>query len=268
MAGTAQWMAAARAVESRRPDRLFDDPWAALLAGRSGFAALEQQGGAGNPFLALRTWWLDAWCAEAVADGLVQVVLLAAGLDTRAYRLAWSPETVVYELDRPSVLAYKQTLLGTARAEPRCTRHAVGADLAGEWAAPLLDTGFDPTTPTCWLVEGLLFYLDPVAAHRVLTRAAELSAPGSRLAGDLVGTSLLASSTMQPMLQGLEQARTPFRFGTDEPAQFLTSTGWEPEVVAHPRDVSPGSRPWPYANPPADAPRAYLVSATRPEPTA
>lgn len=89
LAGTARWTAAARAVESRRPDRLFDDPWAERLAGPDGFAALERHDRSDNPYVALRTWWLDNWCTRTAVGGCRQIVLLAAGLDTRAFRLVW-----------------------------------------------------------------------------------------------------------------------------------------------------------------------------------
>lgn len=266
LAGTARWTAAARAVESRRPDRLFDDPWAERLAGPDGFATLERHDRSDNPYVALRTWWLDNWCTRTAVGGCRQIVLLAAGLDTRAFRLVWPAGTVVFEVDRPELLSNKDRVLADAGAVPGCDRHPVGGDLLGDWSAALRSAGFDPTARTGWIAEGLLVYLAEPAARRLLRQTAELSRP-ARLAGDVVGMSLLTSPWMRSYLQGLAEAGVSWQYGTDEPELLLTETGWQPEQVVQPAEAAPASRPWPYPAPPRTAdgfPRSYLFSATRP----
>ena len=155
---TARLTAAARARESARPDRLFDDPWAAALAGPEGVAFLKRFEEAGripgvpplgeNPYIAIRTRVLDDFMTAAVAAlDARQVVIVAAGLDTRAFRLAWPDGTRVYELDHPDVLAAKQSTMDAAGAVPRCDRRTVAVDLAQPWAAPLQAAGFYRSGP-------------------------------------------------------------------------------------------------------------------------
>jgi methyltransferase (TIGR00027 family) len=152
LAATAEWIAAVRASETRRPDRLLDDPWAAALAGPEGeqwFAAR-----AGSPALTdmiIRARFFDNFLQRVTGTGGVrQVVLLAAGLDTRGYRLSWPDWVQVFELDQPGVLDRKQHILDGAGAEPRCARRAVGADLTGRWTTALLDAGFDARALSGW----------------------------------------------------------------------------------------------------------------------
>jgi len=188
VAETARWTAAARAQESEREDRLFDDPLARDLAGAAGFEMLARfdQRGDGNPYLPIRTRWYDDVLAAAVDEGRRQVVMLAAGLDTRAYRLALPPQTVLLEVDQPRLLADKQMVLDAAGTRPRCDRRAVSADLGGDWTAPLEQAGYQGDDPAVFTAEGVLFYLTESAARTVLTTAAGAAAPGSRLAVDLV----------------------------------------------------------------------------------
>lgn len=180
---TALGVARIRAWESRKPDRLFDDPYAAAFTA-------DAPAGDRRPItpgssrarlilhVVLRTRFYDDYLLAARHR---QVVLLAAGLDTRAYRLPWPPGVRVYELDLPEVLAFKDRVLAGRDATPRCERTALPVDLREDWPAALTDAGFDPAEPTAWLVEGLLVYLSDEEAARLLTRVGELSAPGSRL---------------------------------------------------------------------------------------
>jgi methyltransferase (TIGR00027 family) len=110
------------------------------------------------------------------------VVLVAAGLDTRAYRLDWPTDLRLFELDLPEVLAFKQRVLADRDARPTCERTALGVDLRTDWPAALRTAGFRPELPTAWLVEGLLVYLDAEQADTLIGRVAALSAPGSQLA--------------------------------------------------------------------------------------
>jgi methyltransferase (TIGR00027 family) len=271
---TARLTAAARARESRRPDRLFDDPLAEALAGPEGFALMERletaarppgaSTSAQNPYIAIRTRYFDDFLTAAAAQ-LRQVVLVAAGLDTRAFRLAWPPQTSFYELDRPELLAAKQAVLDGARATARCTRVTVGVDLTAPWQDALLAAGFDRAAPSLWMVEGLLPYLDEPAGARVIATTAALAAPGSRLGADSVGRGFLESPHTRSYLQALERENAPWRFGTDEPEAFLAAAGWNASAV-RPGDDGISFGRWPFPMFPRGtpgAPQTFLITATR-----
>jgi len=226
VAGTGAWIAAARARESARPDRLFDDPWADLLAGDEGRARLAASEGAGgeNRFLPVRTRFFDDVLVEATGWA-TQVVLLGAGLDTRAYRLDLPPSLHVYELDLPGPLAAKEASLRSVGARPVCERHPVAVDLRTGWSGALRDAGFDPSAPTAWLAEGLLFYLDAASVEAMLTAAA-LSGSRALLALDTFGTGLLRLAGMQAWIEQRSRAGQPLPFCTDDPADLVRRNGW------------------------------------------
>ncbi|MFC8043575.1 SAM-dependent methyltransferase [Nocardia sp. NPDC057353] len=187
VAMTAIGVAVIRAAESERPDRLYDDPFAAafVAAARPGFDADRWQS-----FLTLADSFqegrsvavrlADDRMREATGAGIRQLVLLGAGLDTRAFRLDLSPDTTVFEIDLPETFAFKEPVL--SGATPRCRRAVIPADLCGDWAKPLLEQGFRTDLPTAWIDEGTLGYLSEADAHRVVRILTELSAPGSRFA--------------------------------------------------------------------------------------
>ncbi|MFE7565281.1 SAM-dependent methyltransferase [Kitasatospora sp. NPDC057500] len=181
---TALSVALVRAYESARPDPLFDDPYAAAFAAAADvpLPAAGPAGGLAEALVAqgvLRTRFYDDRLLAAGAD---QVVLLAAGLDTRAHRLDWPAGTRVFELDLGPVLAFKERVLDRLGAEPRSRRTVLPADLLEpHWPARLAGAGFDPARPSAWLAEGLLVYLTPEEAAGLLTAVAALAAPGSRL---------------------------------------------------------------------------------------
>lgn len=186
VADTARWTAAERARESARPDRLFDDPLAEALAGEQGRALSERMRRDGmfdTPGFAVRTRFFDDVLTHSVSTrgAASQAVLVAAGMDTCAFRLELPRDLAWYELDRPELLALKDQVLAEVGAAPRCARRPVGVDLTAEWAGPLRVAQFDSTRPTMWLVEGLIFYLDPAAVHLLLDEITRLSAPGSEL---------------------------------------------------------------------------------------
>ncbi len=188
VAVTALLVAAMRAEESQRSDRLFDDPFAHALAGDAGYAALRTYRdavGPSIPIIEVRTRWFDEALARAAAGGIAQVVILAAGLDARAYRLAWPAGTRVFEVDQPSILAHKAAVLGTGA--PTSARVAIAANLETDWPAALRGAGFDPAERTVWLIEGLLQYLDASSVETLFARLDELSAPRSILLYDVVG---------------------------------------------------------------------------------
>jgi methyltransferase (TIGR00027 family) len=186
---TAIGVARARARESARPDRLFNDPYAAAFVAADGRAERAAPTGAPSPalrtmarHLVLRTRFFDDYLVAAAEAGCHQVVTLAAGLDTRAFRLDWPAGTRFFELDMPAVLAFKERVLAEQGAEPAGPRAVIAADLREDWAAALAKAGFDTAVPTVWLLEGLLVYLEAEDAAAILSTVTELSAPGSRLA--------------------------------------------------------------------------------------
>jgi methyltransferase (TIGR00027 family) len=132
--------------------------------------------------MAVRTKFFDEFFLGATQAGIKQVVILASGLDSRAYRLAWPAGTVVYEVDQPQVIEFKTRTLAELGAAPTTERRVVAIDLREDWPAALRAAGFDPAQPTAWSAEGLLGYLPPEAQDRLLDTITELSAPGSRLA--------------------------------------------------------------------------------------
>ncbi|XVS60968.1 SAM-dependent methyltransferase [Actinosynnema sp. CA-299493] len=187
---TALMVAAARAIETHRPDSLARDDYAEHFVRASPASAnwpvhpRDVPDGDANPlwgrlarYFGLRTRMLDDVVLDA---GNRQAVLLGAGLDTRAFRLDWPAGSVVFEFDQAPVLAFKQQVLDSLGAHPRVTRHPITADLRDDWAGLL--PGFRPDEPTTWLAEGLLLYLPGDAERRLIDTVDRLSAPGSTLA--------------------------------------------------------------------------------------
>jgi methyltransferase (TIGR00027 family) len=238
---TAIGVAYARAVESSRPDRLFDDPYAqALLAGAAGLFGTEARlarepgsvaatvGAAFGFHAAIRTRFFDDFLLGACAHGIRQVVLLAAGLDARAYRLVWPDLVRLYEVDLPDMLAFKARILTERGALPGCARIAVPVDLRTDWSGPLLAAGFDPTRPTAWLAEGLLIYLTAEQAAALLTTVGDLSTPGSRLALEHGALSAELGSQVAQVRQ-MDQYTSLWRGGLGrETLPWLAGHGWLP----------------------------------------
>jgi methyltransferase (TIGR00027 family) len=201
---TAVMVAAARAVETEQPDALIRDPYAKLLVTSSGAGvlweamldpdiaakveAIDEDSAAHlqhmRGYQAVRTNFFDTYFADAVAAGIRQVVILASGLDSRAYRLDWPAGTTVYEIDQPQVLAYKSTTLAENGVTPSADRREVAIDLRQDWPAALRAAGFDPAARTAWLAEGLLMYLPAEAQDRLFTQIGELSPAGSRVSAE------------------------------------------------------------------------------------
>ncbi|MFI6455995.1 class I SAM-dependent methyltransferase [Streptosporangium amethystogenes] len=192
---TALMVAAARAIETHRPDALAGDAYAEHFVRAAKVSAAwpvhptEVPDGDANPlwgrlgrYFGLRTRVLDDFLIRSVHAGARQVVLLGAGLDTRAFRLGWPPGLVVYEIDRDGVLAFKHRVLDGLAAVPTAIRRPIAADLREDWARSLLSAGFDPAVPTAWLAEGLLLYLPSTAERRLIDTVDRLSADGSTLA--------------------------------------------------------------------------------------
>jgi methyltransferase (TIGR00027 family) len=231
---TAWWTAAARARESERDDRLFDDSYAAELAGPDAleeFDRTTRNHGTGTPDLqAISTRFFDEllWCAAT--DGIRQVVLAAAGLDVRAFRLPWPTETHLFELDQPEVLEYKEKRLVLTGATPACARHVVGVDLNELDADSLRGSGFDPQERSAWLLEGFLYFVPEAAVPRLLEVISQLAAPGSWLGLDVVNRDMLSSPWTRYWIESMAAAGTPWLFAIDEPEHLLARYGWTATV--------------------------------------
>ncbi len=193
---TALFVAAARALEAQKPDPLAVDeyaevfcravggPWADLLDGNASGHPLTTTE-FGIPFVAFqaaRTHYFDAYFRDVAAAGVRQVVLLAAGLDSRAYRIDWAPGTTVFELDQPRVLEFKHETLAGHGAVAKAERREIAVDLRDDWPKALHDNGFDPDQPSAWIAEGLLIYLPAGAQEQLFTGIDSLASAGSHVA--------------------------------------------------------------------------------------
>jgi methyltransferase (TIGR00027 family) len=200
---TATMVAAGRAMATKDPRGLISDPFAdplvravgvdffiKMMDGELDLAAIQDASAvrvqAMIDGMAVRTKYFDDYFINATGGGVRQAVILASGLDARAYRLPWPAGTVVYELDQPQVIEFKTTTLAGIGAEPTATRRTIPIDLRGDWPAALQAAGLDSTAPTAWLAEGLLIYLPPEAQDRLFDNITALSAPGSTVATEFV----------------------------------------------------------------------------------
>ncbi|WP_328914484.1 MULTISPECIES: class I SAM-dependent methyltransferase [unclassified Streptomyces] len=195
---TALMVAAARAIEAHRPDALARDVYAEHFVRAARASAdwpvrpEDVPDGDGNPlwgrlgrYFGLRTRVLDDFLLRSVGEGIRQVVLLGAGLDTRAFRLDWPRDCAVFEVDTPDVMAFKRDVLGGLGAVPKALRVPIAADLRDDWVGALTDAGFDPAVPTAWLAEGLLLYLPHVAERQLIATVDRLSGGGTAMAFEI-----------------------------------------------------------------------------------
>jgi methyltransferase (TIGR00027 family) len=272
---TATMVAAARAIATREERPLIDDPFAEplvravgvdlltrLASGELDPAELNDVGDVTDgsatsagamsrmaDHMAVRTKFFDEFFLDATragekqADekqaGIKQVVILASGLDSRAYRLPWPAGTVVYEIDQPEVIEFKTRTLAELGAEPTTERRVVAIDLRNDWPTALRTAGFDPNRPTAWSAEGLLGYLPPEAQDRLLDTITELSAPGSRLAtessrnlepGDLEKMQermRLVSERWRAQGFELDMAGLVYLGDRNEAVPYLSDRGWD-----------------------------------------
>ena len=242
LANTARFTAAQRARESDRADSLFSDPLARPLAGDEGMYMLQLTEKANSQpditaaFLAVRTRFFDDMAIEAAARGIRQVVMIAAGMDTRAYRLPWPEGTRLYELDQKELLGLKEEILQRERAEPRCKRIAIGVDLNDPWTGALKAAGFDATAPAVWIVEGLLYYLDEVQVPRLFEQIGQCAAPGSMLGADLVSASFFTSPWTKKRWNPSRPAACP---GSSAPMSRRSSS---PLMAGRPQSPHPEAR--------------------------
>ncbi len=246
---TALFVAASRALEANKPHPLIVDPyaemfcravggqWSDVIDGRAPDNKLASEFGLHFVnYQAGRTKFFDSYFYAAVDAGVRQVVIAAAGLDSRAYRLAWPSGTVVYEMDRPQVLEFKRDVLSRAEESPTAERREIAVDLRDDWMGGLIDSGFDPSSPSAWLAEGLLVYLPAAAQQHLFSGIDALAAPGSRVAVED------AAPMSEP---DLEEARAAERASGNEgqffsliynerhapAAEWFTDHGWRGETV-------------------------------------
>ncbi|CQD08346.1 methyltransferase, putative, family protein [Mycobacterium europaeum] len=285
---TALGVAAARAAETAGSDPLISDQFARILVSSAGSAWArladpelawldgDEQGRRahriGIDYQAVRTHFFDEYFDGAVHAGIRQVVILAAGLDSRAYRLNWPDGTALYEIDQPKVLEYKTGILQQHGSAPTASRRPVPVDLRDDWPAALAAAGFDRTQPTAWLAEGLLPYLPSDAQDRLFEMFTALSAPGSRVAIEAFGMNSRSNSQRWLRMRerlGLDvnvQALTYHEPDRSDPAQWLRDHGWQVDTVDNREEMARLGRPVP-DDLAEEAVRSTLLRARLGEPT-
>ena len=259
---TATWVAACRALASKQPNALIDDPLADPLVravGKEFFIRVldgeitDETGGLAadaDPdaefnlrrmvdMMTVRTRYFDDFFtgpAGATGAGIRQVVILASGLDSRPYRLPWPAGTVVYEVDQPAVIEFKSTALSRLGAQPTAERRTVSVDLRDDWQNALQQHGFDESSPSAWSAEGLLMYLPPDAQDRLFDAVTALSAPGSRLATEYHsdGAPVLLDKRAKAMASrwgrfgyDIDVSTLVYRGERTPAAEYLSAHGWQ-----------------------------------------
>ena len=253
---TALSVARARVVETDAECPLYTDPYAhffveaAVEAGwRSPFMDEDPvRAQAMAAYIASRTKFFDDFFTTAGANGVDQAVILAAGLDTRAWRLPWIDGSTVYEIDQPKVLEFKDRVLAEHRAAPAARYAAVAVDLRHDWPTALRQAGFDSTIPTAWSAEGLLPYLPATAQDALFEQIDQLSARGSHLSVEAFGEVFYSAEQLARRKERVAEARrvATEAGGAEAPditrlwymeartdvAQWLTERGWEVSAIA------------------------------------
>ncbi|ORB72426.1 class I SAM-dependent methyltransferase [Mycobacterium scrofulaceum] len=248
---TATAVAAQRAIASQGPNPLLNDPFADPLVravGSDVFVKLldNQIDRSDDPLLnrravneqiTVRTRYFDDFFVQATESGVRQAVILASGLDTRAYRLAWPAGTVVYEIDQPEVIEFKTRVLAGLGAQPTAERRTVAIDLRDDWPAALREAGFDAHAPTAWSAEGLLVYLPPEAQDRLFDNIVALSAPGSRIATEHMDLRNIPSDWAQKLTQRSQRLGSDINLAElfytgdrNTAAEYLAAHGWAVDI--------------------------------------
>jgi methyltransferase (TIGR00027 family) len=248
---TATAVALQRAIASQGPDQLLDDPWADPLVravgsetfiklldtdlGQNTDAVLSRQ--PVREQITVRTRFFDDFFLQATGSGIRQAVIVASGLDTRAYRLPWPAATVVYEIDQPEVIEFKTRALANLGAEPTAQRRTVSIDLRDDWPAALVAAGLDTSQPTAWSAEGLLVYLPPDAQDRLFDNITALSAPGSRIATEHMDMRNIPSDWAQKLTErskragsNIDLASLFFTGERNSAAEYLAGHGWRVDI--------------------------------------
>jgi methyltransferase (TIGR00027 family) len=253
---TALLVAGWRAVHALSPQPLVRDEYAKYfiaasqdpyLAGVLANPGTSEDETAFPRLYGVQTRFFDDFFNAAGEAGIRQAVIIAAGLDSRAYRLDWPHGTTVFEVDLPKVLEFKARVLGQQGATPKARRSEVAADLRTDWPTELKGAGFDPQSPSAWSVEGILPYLTDDAQSQLFSRISELSAPGSRVAVGALGSrldreQLTALETDHPGVN--MSGKTDFSALTYEPktdpAEWLAAHGWAVEPVRNTLELQTG----------------------------
>ncbi|QLL07609.1 class I SAM-dependent methyltransferase [Mycobacterium vicinigordonae] len=249
---TATAVAASRAIASQGPQPLLDDPWAAPLVRAVGvdtFVKLVdgEIESTDDPLLnrqamteqiTVRTRFFDDYFMEAIDAGVRQVVILASGLDTRAYRLPRPVGTALYEIDQPEVIEFKTRTLADLGAEPAAHRRTVAIDLREDWPTALREAGFDPSHATAWIAEGLLVYLPAEAQDRLFDNVSALSARGSRIATEHMDFGSITSDWAQQLTErsrrigsNIDLASLFYTGERNTAADYLRGHGWRVNVT-------------------------------------
>jgi methyltransferase (TIGR00027 family) len=253
---TATMVAAARAIATKADNPLIDDRFAEPLVRAVGVDFLTKLATGelaaadvdddDAPWklehmpvaMAVRTRFFDSFFHDATRAGIRQAVILASGLDARAYRLDWPAGMTVFEVDQPQVIAFKTTTLANLGAAPTADRRAVAVDLRNDWPAALIEAGFDKSQPTAWIAEGLLGYLPPEAQDRLLDNISALSAGGSRLATEAIpdmsqvdheqAREMMRKATENWRAHGfdLEFSELGYEGDRNDVAAYLDTLGW------------------------------------------
>jgi methyltransferase (TIGR00027 family) len=236
--------AAQRALAAKGPHALIDDPFAAPLVRGVGMDFLTRLVDGQIPNLdsqrmaqrvAVRTRFYDQFFIDAAEKGIRQAVILAAGLDARAYRLPWPAGTVVYEVDMPQVIEFKTSTLNSLGAEPTVERRTVAVDLRDDWPGALWAAGFDPDAAAAWSAEGLLIYLPPDAQDALFDRITSFSGTESQLAAEFVpDPAIFGDGSLRTFDQQMSQLGFDINFSElvfhGEPShiiEYLTGRGWQ-----------------------------------------
>lgn len=246
IAKTSLLTAAMRAVETERKGQgqLFQDPYAATLAGDDGFLILKKaiEASGDQPAIAIRTAFIDDQIKKAVANHYEQFVFLAAGMDTRAYRMDLSSSICIFEIDRPEVIAYKKKKLNEINTT--CQLISISTDLNHNWIDLLISSGFQKNKKTFWLVEGLVMYLEEDQVNKLFDQMNMLSKPNDTLVLDILSQTLLQAPHMKNQLQFLADMGAPWKFGTDYPENFFAKWGWNC-TLSQPAEFAPHRWPFP-----------------------
>ena len=248
---TATAVAAQRAIASQGPDALLHDPWADPLVRAVGIDVFiklldHQLDRSTDPLLnrqavkeqiTVRTRFFDDFFLQSTGSGVRQAVILASGLDTRAYRLPWPAGTVVYEIDQPEVIDFKTRTLADLGAQPTAERRTVRMDLREDWPSALVAAGFDPQEPTAWSAEGLLVYLPPEAQDRLFDNIAAVSAPGSRIATEHMDLRDIPSDWAQKLTarsqrigSNINLAELFYTGDRNAAGEYLAARGWRIDI--------------------------------------
>ncbi|OSC23209.1 SAM-dependent methyltransferase [Mycobacterium vulneris] len=193
--------------------------------------------------MAARTRFFDSFFQAATQAGIRQAVILASGLDARAYRLAWPADMTVFEIDQPQVIEFKAATLAQLDAAPQAELRTVAVDLRNDWPKALVQAGFDKSQPTAWIAEGLFGYLPPEAQDRLLDNITALSADGSRLACEAIpDMSEVDTEKAQEMIQratakwrehgfDLEFGELGYQGERNDVAAYLDNLGWQSDGI-------------------------------------